>query len=120
MFAWGVVLWVWFSDVEDVDVMGCDVCTRGGDLKPSLHIVGCNAEAGEHKCLYRILQQREKKRKGPGRRGSKRLVSEGYMGEKGQEGHEGMRCIRSLCVMGWDGVGGTVAGGNRDYKLCTY
>ena len=41
-------MWEWFSDVEYVDVVGCDICTQGGYLKPSLDIVGRNVEVGEH------------------------------------------------------------------------
>ena len=50
----GVVLLEWFSNVEDVYVMGCGICTRGGYLKPSPNIVGCNAKVGEHVSLYSV------------------------------------------------------------------
>ena len=46
-FTGGVVLLEWFSNVEDVYVMGCGIFARGGYLKPSPHIVGCNAKVGE-------------------------------------------------------------------------
>ena len=104
---WGVLLWVRFSDVEDVDVVGCGIRARGGDIEPSLDIVGCNAEVGEHKCLLGLYRREKRERKGTGRRGSERTVSEGCRGEKG---YTWMRYISGLCVTSWDGVGGTIAG----------
>ena len=91
---WGVLLWGWFSDVKDVDVVGYGIRARGGDIKPSLDIVGCNTEVGEHKCLIGLCKKKKRKRKGTGRRGSEGTVSEGYRGEKG---YTGMRYIMGPC-----------------------
>ena len=101
-------MWVRFSDVEDVDVVGCGVRARGGDIKPSLDIVGYNAQVRKHKCLIWLYRREKRKRKGTGRRGSERMVSKGCRGEKE---YTGMRYISGPCVTSWDGGGGTVAGG---------
>ena len=100
-------MWVRFGDVEDVDVVGCGVRAQGRDIEPSLDIVGCNAEVGEHTCLIGLCRREKRKIKGTGRRGSKGTVSEGCRGEKG---YTRMRYIVGLCVTSWDGVGCTVAG----------
>ena len=77
--------------------------------------MGCNTEVGEHKCLIGLYGRGKRKRKGPGRRGSERTVSEVCRDKKG---YIGVCYIRGPCVMSWDGVGGTGAG-NQDYELCT-
>ena len=76
-------MWVRFSDVEDLNVVGCGVRARGGNIKPSLDIVGCNVEVGYYKWLkwtYRIERRDRKRTWG---RGSKSMVSEGCRGEEG-------------------------------------
>ena len=42
----GVVLWVGFSDVDKMNVVGRGIVARGSDVKAGLHIVGGNAKVG--------------------------------------------------------------------------
>ena len=51
----------WFSNVEDVYVMGCGIFARGGYLETGPHIVSCNAKVGEHDCLKRYYNGGERK-----------------------------------------------------------